>query len=95
MSFGLAGAPRTFQCMMEEVLVDILKAQAFIDNISIRALTFHKLLLLLEKVLNCLKIHYLCLSHKKCIVFTQEITLLGIIISNQEISIDSNRLAAI
>lgn len=95
MLFGLAGALATFQHMMEEVLSSIPKAQAFINNISMGTPTFKKLVVILEKVFAQLAYHNLCLSQKKCVVFVNEINLLGIIVSNQGIALDPKQLVDI
>lgn len=95
MPFGLAGASGTFQRMMEEVLETVPEAQAYIDDISVEAPTFQKLLELLGSVLQRLADNNLRLLQKKCVVFVNEITLLGMKISAQGISIDSTRLADI
>lgn len=71
MPFSLARASGTFQHMMEEILHKVLKAQAYLDDILFGTATFEELLVILRRVLACLKSHNLHLSRKKCVVFMQ------------------------
>lgn len=93
--FSLAGALAIFQRMMEEVLQDISEAQVFINDISIGAPTFYQLCNLLDQVFAQLTEYNLCLSKKKCITFVNKLTLLGIIVTAQGISVDPKWLADI
>lgn len=95
MPFGLAEVSAIFQRMMKEILQGISGAQVFINDISIGALTFYQLCDLLDQVFAQLTEHNLCLSKKKCITFVNKLTLLGMIVTAQGISVDSKRLADI
>src|SRR3954469_21974654 len=83
MSFGLTGAPATFQNTMNTVLAPILRkgVLVFIDDILIYSNTLEKHARLLHQVLMLLQQHDLKVKRSKCTFARPQLVYLGHVIS--------------
>ena len=89
MPFGLAGAPATFQCIVELVLSGLLwkKAVAHLDDVTILGTDFESALTNLREVLGSFAEHNLKLKPKKCHLFQKSIEFLGRVVDSEGVSI--------
>jgi len=96
MPFGLTNAPATFQCMMNDILQPFLRkfVLVFLDDILIYSPTWEAHLTHLRQVLDQLRIHQFYLKSSKCSFAQTEIAYLGHVISQQGVSTDPTKTAA-
>ena len=89
MPFGLAGAPATFQRIVELVLSGLLwkKAVAYLDDVTILGADFESALNNLREVLGRFAEHNLKLKPKKCHLFQKSIEFLGRVVDSEGVSI--------
>ena len=97
MPFGLCNAPATFERLMEQVLVGlpVSVALVFLDDILVQGCTFSQELANLDQVFERLRKAKLKLSPKKCVLFQREVNYLGHIVSEEGISPDPGKVAAV
>src|SRR5512142_2593893 len=79
MSFGLTGAPATFQGIMNQILAPLLRkvVLVFIDDILIYSQTLQEHLILLRQVFQLLSEHQLKVKRSKCSFARPSLTYLG------------------
>ena len=96
MSFGLTGSPAVFQNCMNAVLGDVRHfALAFVDDIIVFSETFEEHMTHLEEVFERLQKANLKLKISKCEFMKKQLNYLGHIISDDGISVDSDKVAAV
>jgi len=96
MPFGLTNAPATFQCIMNEVLQPFLRkfVLVFLDDILVYSSSLADHLCHLRQVLTQLRHHQFYLKTSKCSFAQPHIDYLGHIISQEGVSTDPSKTAA-
>jgi hypothetical protein len=96
MSFGLTNAPTTFQCVMNLVLAPFLRkfVLVFIDDILIYSASWVDHLQHLRMVFEKLREHMFYLKRSKCAFGKTELLYFGHIISQDGVSKDPSKTAA-
>lgn len=84
MPFGLSGAPRTFQKMMNSIFKDLLfkKVTIYLDDITIFSKTFEQHLIDVKECLERIKEFNLSLNASKSLLFRKELDLLGHVVTS-------------
>jgi hypothetical protein len=79
MSFGLTGAPATFQNTMNTILAPLLRkgVLVFIDDILVYSRTLEEHVALLHQVLQLLEQHQLRVKRSKCAIAQRQLVYLG------------------
>lgn len=97
MSFGLTGAPATFQSATNDTLAPVLRkfALVFFDDILIYSKDMHSHLLHLTEVLRLLADNQWKVKLSKCSFAKTEISYLGHIISGSGVSTDPSKIQTI
>jgi len=97
MPFGLTNAPATFQSLMNDILVGLLRkfVLVFFDDILVYSANWKDHLYHLEVVLNILPKHQLFARFSKCCFRVQQIDYLGHTLSGSGIAMDANKLEAV
>ena len=97
MPFGLKGAPRTFQRMMDRLLhgLDYRIAMAYLDDIIVYGATVDECLVNLRLVFERVAQANLKLKPKKCSLFQRETLYLGHIISGDGVRCDPDKIKAV
>ena len=97
MPFGLAGAPASFQRLMERSLEGLTGTDCciFLDDILVFSKTFQEHIEKLERVFERLDKNGLKLKPSKCNFFQRKVKFLGHIISAEGISTDPQKISAI
>lgn len=93
--FGLASAPEVFQDIMSQVVGDIENVECSMDDILIYALNVEKLDYVTNQVMAKIEDVGLKLNKEKCIFGARKVKFLGHILSEQGISADPDKTAAI
>ena len=96
MPFGLTNAPATFQCVMNEILQPFLRefVLVFLDDILIYSPSMTSHLTHLRAVLQQLRKHQFYLKSSKCSFAQTQIDYLGHVISQEGVSTDPSKTAA-
>ena len=94
MPFGLVGAPRTFQRMMDRILrgLEYKIALAYLDDIIIYGATIEECLANMKIVFERIRNAGLKLKPSKCSLFQRETTFLGHVISADGIKTDPKKV---
>ena len=97
MPFGLCGAPATFQRLMQSCLHDQVfqTLLVYIDDIIVFADTFEEHMLRLDRALARLAAHGLKIKPSKCNFLSRQVSYLGYTVSDQGISTDPEKIAAV
>jgi transposase InsO family protein len=97
MPFGLTNAPATFQRLMERCMGDLNLRDCliYLDDIIIFSSTFEEHLQRLDSVFSRLADHNLKLKASKCEFFKSKVTYLGHVVSEDGISADPDKIAAV
>ena len=97
MPFGLVGAPRTFQRMMDRILrgLEYRIALAYLDDIIIYGVSVEECLANLRTVFERIRHAGLKLKPSKCSLFQEETMFLGYVISADGIRTDPKKVQAI
>lgn len=97
MPMGLCNAPATFQTLMNSIFYDHLDdfVVVYIDDLLVFSKNREDHLRHLEIVLSRLKAHQLYIGRAKCHFMASEIDFLGLIVSQQGIHVDPERIRAV
>lgn len=97
MSYGLTGAPATFQGVMNTVLSPLLRkgVLVFIDDILIYSATLTEHVQLLRQVFQLLTEHQLKVKRSKCSFAQSSLIYLGHVISHAGVSTDPKNILAV
>jgi len=97
MPFGLCNAPATFERLMEKVLHGMLskKCLVYLDDVIIFGRSFDEMLENLKMVFSRFREVNLKINPKKCSFFQNEVKYLGHIISEEGITTDPEKIAAV
>ena len=97
MPFGLKGAPRTFQRMMDQLLLglDYRVALAYLDDVIVYGATVDECLTNLRLVFARIQQANLKLKPKKCFLFQRQTLYLGHIISGDGVRCDPEKIQAV
>ena len=97
MPFGLKGAPKTFQCMMDHLRrrLDYRVALAYLDDIILYGTTIDECVINLRLVFERVRAAGLKLKPKKCSLFQRETLYLGHIISGSGVRCDPEKIQAV
>ena len=97
MPFGLSNSPATFERLMEIVLCGLQweKCLVYLDDVIVFGKTFQETLTNLRSVFERFKKAKLKLKPKKCILFKDEVSFLGHVVSANGIQCDPQKIAAI
>jgi hypothetical protein len=94
MTFGLSGAPATFQSAMNDTLKQCLRrcAVVFFDDILIYSKNFQQHLIDVEEVLSLLRKDQWLVKESKCAFGQRKIAYLGHVISEQGVATDPSKI---
>ncbi|GFW42578.1 retrovirus-related Pol polyprotein from transposon 297 [Trichonephila clavipes] len=97
MPFGLCNAPATFERMMDNLLRHFkwTMCLCYLDDIIVFSETFEDHLIRLRLVLKCLQEAGLKLNSKKCLFATQEVKILGHLVSSNGVCPDPDKIKAV
>ena len=97
MPFGLAGAPRTFQRLIDQLLrgLEYEVAMAYLDDIIVFSKTVEQMIERLRIVFQRLRVAGLKLKAKKCALLQTETIYLGHVISAEGVSCDPEKVSAV
>ncbi|KAM0872306.1 hypothetical protein ACQ4PT_038804 [Festuca glaucescens] len=97
MSFGLTGAPTTFQNTMNTILAPVLRkgVLVFIDDILVYRKTLEEHAQLLKKVFMLLDQHHLKVKKSKCTFAQPQLVYLGHVISASGVATDPKNISAV
>ena len=98
MFFGLTNSPTTFQTMMNYLFCDLInqgKVVIYMDNIMIFTKTLEEHQEITQPVLQILRDNKLYLKHTKCDFEQLEMEYLRIIMSHQEVKMDSAKVSGV
>ena len=97
MPFGLSGAPRTFQRLIDRLLrgLEYEIAMAYLDDIIVFSMTVAQMIQRLKTVFQRLRDAGLKLKAKKCTLFQRETVYLGHVISAEGVSCDPEKVKAV
>ena len=97
MPFGLSGAPRTFQRLIDQLLkgLEYEVAMAYLDDIIVYSMTVEGMIERLALVFQRLREAGLKLKASKCELFQTETLYLGHVISQKGVSCDPEKIRAV
>ena len=96
MMLGLAGAPSTFQTLLDRLLAGMKKScLAFIDDLIASSTSFEEMCDILREVFLRIRTSGLKLNPKKCDLFLKRIKFLGMYLSEDGIEVDPEKTAAV
>lgn len=97
MSYGLTGAPATFQGIMNTIFEPFLRkgVLVFIDDILIYTRTLEEHVRLLRAVFDILSSNQLQVKRSKCVFAQSSLTYLGHVISAEGVSTDAKNIQAV
>jgi len=98
MFFGMTNSPVTFQTMMNDIFRNLIAegiVVVYLDNILIFTKTEEEHVQAVRQMLQVLKENKLFLRPEKCEFYKQWIEYLGLVISENEVSIDPVKVAGV
>jgi len=98
MFFGMTNSPATFQTMMNDIFQNLIAegiVVVYLNDILIFTKTEEEHTQAVRRVLQVLKENKLFLHPEKCEFYKQRIEYLGLVISENEVSMDSVKVAGV
>jgi len=98
MFFGMTNSPATFQTMMNDIFQNLIAegiVVVYLDDILIFTKTEEKHVQAVRRVLQVLKENKLFLRPEKCEFYKQWIEYLGLVISENKVSMDPVKVAGV
>jgi len=98
MFFGMTNSPATFQTMMNDIFQNLIAegiVVVYLDNILIFTKTEEEHTQAVQRVLQVLKENKLFLRPEKCKFYKQRIEYLGLVISENKVSMDLVKVAGV
>jgi len=98
MFFGITNSPATFQTMMNDIFRDLIVEgimMVYLDNILIFTRTEEEHAKAIQRVLQVLQEHKLFFRPEKCEFFKEQIEYLGLVISENRVSMDPVKVAGV
>jgi len=98
MFFGMTNSPATFQTMMNDIFRNLMAegiVVVYLDDILIFTKTEEEHAQAVRRVLQVLKENKLFLRLEKCEFYKQQIKYLGLVISENEVSMDPVKVAEV
>ena len=98
MFFGMTNSPATFQTMMNDIFQNLIAkgiVVVYLDNILIFTKTKEEHAQAVWRVLQVLKENKLFLRPEKCKFYKQQIEYLGLVISENKVSMDLVKVAGV
>jgi len=98
MFFGMTNSPATFQTMMNDIFRNLMAegiVVVYLDDILIFTKTEEEHAQVVRRVLQVLKENKLFLRLEKCEFYKQRIKYLGLVISENEVSMDPVKVAEV
>lgn len=96
LTFGLHGAPGTFQDLIDKLFLDLRPyVFAYLDDIVIATADFEKHLRILKELLKRLKAAGLTLKENKCIFCKSEMKYLGYIVTRNGLCMEPEKISGI
>jgi len=98
MFFGLTNSPATFQHMMDDIFIDLLRAGkiiVYLDDILVFSNTLEEHRRTVREVLQRLRKHKLFLKLEKCKFEQNEMDFLGIVVKNGHVAMDPIKTRAV
>jgi len=98
MFFGMTNSPATFQTMMNDIFRNLMAegiVVVYLDDILIFTKTEEEHAQAVRRVLQVLKENKLFLRLEKCEFYKQRIKYLGLVISENEVSMDPVKVAGV
>jgi transposase InsO family protein len=98
MFFGLTNSPATFQHMMDDIFVDMIRSNqviVYMDDILVFSKDLETHRTTVKEVLKRLRQHRLYLKLEKCKFEQEEVEFLGIVVRNGQISMDPTKTKAV
>jgi len=98
MFFGMTNSPATFQTMMNDIFRNLMAegiVVVYLDDILIFTKTEEEHAQAVRRVLQVLKENKLFLRLEKCEFYKQRIKYLGLVISENEVSMDPVKVAEV
>jgi len=98
MFFGMTNSPATFQTMMNDIFQNLIAegiVVVYLDDILIFTKTEEEHTQAVRRVLQVLKENKLFLHPEKCEFYKQRIEYLGLVISENEVSMDPVKVAGV
>ena len=98
MFFGLTNSPATFQTMMNDILRDLIDeghVTVYLDDVLIFSDDLFEHRRLVERVLQRLQEHGLCLKKEKCVFERSSVDYLGVIVGNGKVRMDPSKVSAV
>jgi len=98
MFFGMTNSPATFQTMMNDIFRDLIAEGimvVYLDNILIFTRIEEEHMKAIRQVLQVLQEHKLFLHPKKCEFCKERIEYLGLVISENEVSMDPVKVTGV
>jgi len=98
MFFGITNSPATFQTMMNDIFWNLIAegiVMVYLDNILIFTKTKEEHVQAVRRMLQVLKENKLFLRPKKCEFYKQQIEYLGLVILENEVSMNLVKVAGV
>ena len=98
MFFGMTNSPATFQTMMNDIFQNLIAEGimvVYLDDILIFTKTEEEHVQAVQRVLQVLKENKLFLQREKCEFYKQWIEHLGLVISENKVSMDLVKVAGV
>ncbi len=91
MPFGVTNGTRQFCRIMHTIFNNLSFCEIYVDNLTVHSKTIDDMFDYLQEIFKRLQKHKLHLNPEKCVWFKTEIKILGHIIGNHELKMDTSK----